>query len=413
MTIPCVAGRGNKDTPDCLVTMAFELRRNPIILRLPSLEVPESAKRIIVAVTKTLVSEHLRHAMGNQRDASTWMMNKKWLEHARTVARHSVALQLDGNATATENATATSTQPRRCCDCGGEVSHGIDNDHVSIARWTCSGCKKNFPPDTKRQFCVVCHRQACQQCNARQSTTTYLTDRAAKLAEILLRRLSTHIRTRVKAVSKHNHPAFIWTIPRVAALFDHMGIIIPHFSEATDGCLLLSSAAFTKVDPNNCHMEGCYLFYDKFKQRWIRSGKVAGKRANFKRRYHQHLKSAKMGPSSKFYKYYPSKHKKVRYVCEMHCRALQLTVSWANSCLCVDIRPIRPATTKGSSKISVTMLAWLLTDPKKKRMSTPFVVRHVFFAALVRGLQKSYIPPTCKAGRCKAQCGSVLVGVGV
>ena len=318
MTIPCVAGRGNKDTPDCLVTIAFELRRNPAILRLPSLEVPESANRIIEAVTKTLVSEHLRHAMGNQRDASTWLMNKKWLEHAHTVARHSVVLQLDGNASATANATATSTQPRRCCDCRGTVSHGVDNDHVSITCWTCSGCKKEFSPETERQFCVVCHRQECQQCNAQQSITTYPKDRATKLAELLLRRLSTHIRIRVKEVSKHNHPAFIWTaenIPRVAALLDHMGIILPHFSEATDGCLLLSPTAFTKVDRNNCHMEGCYLFYDHFKQRWIRSGKVAGKRVNFERRYKQHLRCAQQRTSSsKFYKYYPSRNKKVCYV---------------------------------------------------------------------------------------------------
>ena len=303
-----------------------------MILRLPSLEVPESAKRIIEAVTKTLVAEPLRHAMGNQAVASTWLKNKKWLEHARTVTHHCTELQLDGDT------TATTTSPRRCCDCGGKMSHGIDEGQVTIVNWTCSGCKKKFPPSMERQFCIACHRQECQQCSKRQPATTYPTDRSAKLAEILLRRLSTHIRTRVKAISKHMHPVFIWTaenIPRLSALFIHMGIILPHFSEATDGCLLLSSTAFTKIDNTNCGREGCYLFYDKFKQRWIRSGKVAGKTVDFQSRYKQHLDSAqKCTRSSKFYTHYPSKQKKVRYFCVTVRHALQIN-DFVGQCLYV------------------------------------------------------------------------------
>ena len=120
-----------------------------MILRLPSLEVPESAKRIIEAVTKTLVAEPLRHAMGNQAVASTWLKNKKWLEHARTVTHHCTELQLDGDT------TATTTSPRRCCDCGGKMSHGIDEGQVTIVNWTCSGCKKKFPPSMEHGSFVL------------------------------------------------------------------------------------------------------------------------------------------------------------------------------------------------------------------------------------------------------------------
>ena len=139
----------------------------------------------------------------------------------------------------------------------------------------------------------------------------------------------------MKATSKHTHPVFIWTaenIPRLSGLFIHMGIILPHFSEATDGCLLLSSTAFTKIDNTNCGREGCYLFYDKFKQRWIRSGKVAGKTVNFQSRYKQHLSSARQRTrSSKFYTQYPSKEKQVRYVFVPATAHLKLTMSWAMS----------------------------------------------------------------------------------
>ena len=141
-----------------------------------------------------------------------------------------------------------------------------------------------------------------------------LLERADLLQKHLEERLLRHCQIRIPDEKKRKH----WCLklgaknfPQVAAiitLFDH---VKPDLSCLDHNqCLLATPSSFLKATSNSeASMQGCYVYYDKNNEEWIRSGKAVG--SNFKKRHEEHAKEAKLttaaSSKSKFYNSYPSK----------------------------------------------------------------------------------------------------------
>ena len=143
------------------------------------------------------------------------------------------------------------------------------------------------------------------------------TGRADKLATALEMRLKSHVATKVDA-TKHRH----WTLSFVLDNLPPMAAglcLVDHVVDYMDTCSfderllkLPKSNKFRVMSEDLRLFEGCYLFYDRVKDKWIRSGKSAGTGAqsNFGQRGVQHLRNSKSLEQMKshaLYRLYPDR----------------------------------------------------------------------------------------------------------
>ena len=140
-------------------------------------------------------------------------------------------------------------------------------------------------------------------------------DTMMDLADILIvklrTRLTDHINTRIDDEKKREHWSMKWAnlnLPPVAAYMTLCGHIKNNII-CTDAnqSLLCSPKHFLIASNNEALLSGCYLYYDRNNECWIRSGKVVGR--SFADRDEEHRRMAtKSSDSSKFYLRYPSKN---------------------------------------------------------------------------------------------------------
>jgi hypothetical protein len=125
--------------------------------------------------------------------------------------------------------------------------------------------------------------------------------------------------------SKLDHWVWKWVaknLPQLAALMVFLGHILPDevlsWCSSTNDCLLKQAcnqeqSMFWKVnleDQDSCKEEGSYLYHDRVRGLWVRSGKTTGKDRHIIIRHLEHSDRAKLRElkdvSSKFYQSYPS-----------------------------------------------------------------------------------------------------------
>jgi len=152
------------------------------------------------------------------------------------------------------------------------------------------------------------------------TTVVEVTDDVVLIADALLAQLSArlnrHIDERVHK-SKYNHFTLKFAsqnLPVMSALVALCGHVTDDLeSEDIDSCLLrLPTAGVYEVIAGDLNrMEGCYLYYDSKKGRWIRSGKTSGAAgASFEVRGGKHLTNAQKIDEMRgleFYRKYPAR----------------------------------------------------------------------------------------------------------
>jgi hypothetical protein len=172
-------------------------------------------------------------------------------------------------------------------------------------------------------------------------TTHRISENSQKLSEIddikksakilyghLRQRLEKHLRNRLdKQSSKINHWVWKWVsknLLQLAALMVFVGHIQPEdvlSCSSENDCLLQHAtdnemtSMFWKVILENqdtcCNEEGSYLYYNRVRGIWVRSGKTTGKDRQIFVRHLEHREKAKLKElqdvSSKFYRSYPSR----------------------------------------------------------------------------------------------------------
>lgn len=147
--------------------------------------------------------------------------------------------------------------------------------------------------------------------------TDEMMNTADKLAESMAARLAIHIDDRVDS-SRHNHWTLQFTrdnLPPMAAAMCLVGHIVDDIETyGIDECLLKlpMEEMFQVVSGNIGKLEGCYLYYDPKKMKWIRSGKTSGdgEDACFFGRGNKHSKNAASLDEQRlhpFYRHYPVK----------------------------------------------------------------------------------------------------------
>ena len=149
------------------------------------------------------------------------------------------------------------------------------------------------------------------------SITEAMMSNADNLALALKPRLNFHIDDRVDPI-KQNHWTLRFTrdnIPPMAAAMCFFGHIMDDISmHQLDEHLLdlPMNAMFQMISGDLSSLEGCYLYYDKCKHKWIRSGKSSGdgKGACFDGRGKTHQDNAKSKDqmrAHRFYREYPAR----------------------------------------------------------------------------------------------------------
>jgi hypothetical protein len=151
-----------------------------------------------------------------------------------------------------------------------------------------------------------------------------------KSTQILLghlqRRLEKHLHLRLDTQkSKIDHWAWKWVsknLPRLAASMVFLGHILPDDAltcSSSNDCLLQHTTSgeqsmFWRVnlnDQESCSEEGSYLYYDRVRGVWVRSGKTTGTDRHICVRHFEHKEKARLKDlkdvSSKFYRSYPSR----------------------------------------------------------------------------------------------------------
>jgi hypothetical protein len=184
------------------------------------------------------------------------------------------------------------------------------------ARWTCdeqaSAFLENKDWISAVKFCFD------PQGKSIQTDSTAVSDemkaRADSLQVQLTARLASHVSCRVNDEAKHNHWSLRWAASNFARLAAVM-ILFSHVKEdlecldATDS-LLAPIGNFLLATNAESQLEGAYLYADKNRGKWVRSGKVIGR--SFAVRGGEHAKAAWLKTSrdqaSKFYSSYPSKN---------------------------------------------------------------------------------------------------------
>lgn len=140
---------------------------------------------------------------------------------------------------------------------------------------------------------------------------------ADKLASALKLRLAYHTSERVDK-SRQRH----WTLRFVRDNLSAMAAamcLAGHVVGDVEACdvderllVLPALQSFFKVDRDLCRLEGCYLYYDSMKDRWVRSGKTSGDgdEACFEGRGNKHFLNSQSTDEMRnlrFYRKYPSK----------------------------------------------------------------------------------------------------------
>ena len=141
------------------------------------------------------------------------------------------------------------------------------------------------------------------------------------LAKVLEQRLDLHISARVHP-SKHHHWTMYFVRDNLAPMAAAMmltGHVLGHLETNNISEKLLDlpfgdPSAFSDmagVAPELLDLEGCYLYFDGVKKKWVRSGKTSGlgKAATFRGRGEQHVKNSRSLDQMKmhdFYRIYPA-----------------------------------------------------------------------------------------------------------
>jgi hypothetical protein len=148
-------------------------------------------------------------------------------------------------------------------------------------------------------------------------------EKASLLATAIAGRLPSHLHDRVKDKKQHGHFCWKWVrqnLERVSAImllqqhvaYDDLDYMDLHDNEL---CLLSQPNPQTHLSALNDatkDLEGCYLYYNKARATFVRSGKVVGATRSFGKRHAEHATSSLMQQEgsfgSKFYRSYASKN---------------------------------------------------------------------------------------------------------
>ena len=142
-----------------------------------------------------------------------------------------------------------------------------------------------------------------------------LLSKADELVLALEQRLNCHIGDRVHP-SRQKHWTMDFTrdnLPPMSAAMCLVGHVVGDLDTySIEDCLLRlpMDAIFRMIDGELSELEGCYLYYDRKKRTWIRSGKTSGegKKASFAGRGGTHAANASNIDEMRehpFYRYYP------------------------------------------------------------------------------------------------------------
>jgi hypothetical protein len=141
---------------------------------------------------------------------------------------------------------------------------------------------------------------------------------ADMLVSLMQQRLNFHISERVdKSNYDHITLQFVCNnLPVVAAQMCLASHVIEEVetSECNERLLVLptGNASFKALDDDLNKSEGCYLVYDRSKEKWIRTGYACGEGADSclggrRSKHHDNSRSVNEMRSSRFYRYYPSR----------------------------------------------------------------------------------------------------------
>ena len=136
-------------------------------------------------------------------------------------------------------------------------------------------------------------------------------NRADYLQKLLLQRLKSHIVKRVKETQRESSRWIFQFVASNAARLSAVMTIQGHVIEDLEyldqsDCLLSGRENFVRCDaPAAVDREGGYLYRDRNRNWFLRSGKVVGR--SFLERDKEHKAGARRGTGSKFYELYPSK----------------------------------------------------------------------------------------------------------
>jgi hypothetical protein len=130
-----------------------------------------------------------------------------------------------------------------------------------------------------------------------------------QLQKSLSFRLTAYKEVRLLDPSKHSHWCMLWfmqNLPVVSAIMvamNHSKIDLGCLSH-TD-CLLSNESNFHLATNSESKLEGCYLYFDRNRSVWVRSGKVTNR--SFSVRHEEHSKAARKEFEKQFYCWFPSK----------------------------------------------------------------------------------------------------------
>eukprot|EP00978_Attheya_sp_CCMP212_P020206 scaffold57540_cov75-Attheya_sp.AAC.2 len=130
------------------------------------------------------------------------------------------------------------------------------------------------------------------------SVATEINSEMANLADTLqarlIARLAVHVQQRLPP-TKHNHWCLLWfknNIPIVSTTMvalNHVKFDLTCLGE--NDCLLSIQNNFRLASNSEGDLEGCYLYFDRNRSVWVRSGKVTGR--SFTTRHDEHKKASK------------------------------------------------------------------------------------------------------------------------
>lgn len=138
---------------------------------------------------------------------------------------------------------------------------------------------------------------------------------ADKLLPLMKQRLKRHIAIRLDDKSS-DHMFLKFTrdnLSTVVAQMCFVGHVVSgvETSSCDDRLLVLPNRnTFLQIDDNLGKLEGCYLCYERDKDKWIRSGFAGGLGTCFESRIKKHKQNSRSSTAmrtSRFYRYYPSK----------------------------------------------------------------------------------------------------------
>ena len=135
--------------------------------------------------------------------------------------------------------------------------------------------------------------------------------RADTLQQILLFRMTYHLKRRIEDKAKHNHWSMLWSkrnmaqVASIMVMLGHIKLDLECMRDITS-TLLTNPDKYLPAEGYEKDLQGAYLYYDSNDSKWIRSGKVT--RRGFAVRHSEHAKKAACRrTTSSFYSRYPTK----------------------------------------------------------------------------------------------------------